>query len=154
MKKEIETLNPQKILSWIGAPYMAASIFEGVVLLIGFSPILFVNYLMEALFLYLFFLSCKNKYNCYKNEPNLGITKYFWIELGIHIIFMVASIVQSVSNVWIKMTDSGLVYTHEFLFISLMIWVLHTLYMCIDYYASGKAAIIRYYKRMKKEKKL
>lgn len=67
MKKEIEILKPKKILPWIGAPFMAAWILEGVILIIGFTPnLLFVNYLIEALFLFLFGLSYKNKYNVIK----------------------------------------------------------------------------------------
>ncbi len=152
MKKEIEILNPEKILPWIGAPFMAAWILEGVILIIGFTPnLLFVNYLMEALFLFLFGLSYKNKYKCYKAEPNLRITKYFWVELGIHVLFMIGAVVQSALNVWLGISDSGLNYRHEFFFISIMIMVLHAIYMCIDYYVTEKAAIIRYAKRIKKQ---
>ena len=58
MKKEIEILNPKKVLPWIGGPFMAAWILEGVILIMGFTPhLLFVNYLMEALFSVLFCLS-------------------------------------------------------------------------------------------------
>ncbi len=153
MKKEIEILNPEKILPWMGAPFMAAWILEGVVLIIGFTPnLLFVNYLMEALFLFLFCLSYKNRYGCYKDEPNLRITKYFWVELAIHILFIIGAVVQSALNVWIGISDSGLTYRHEFLFISIMILTLHCIYMCVDYYVTEKAAVIRYCKRIKKEK--
>lgn len=56
----------------MGGPFMAAWVLEGVILLIGFTPyLLFVNYLMEALFVFLFYLSYKNRYESYKNEPNL-----------------------------------------------------------------------------------
>ncbi len=133
---------------------MAAWILEGVILLIGFTPnLLFVNYLMEVLFLFLFCLSYKNKYKCYKYEPNLKITKYFWIELAIHISFIIGAVVQSAFNVWIEISDSGLTYRHEFLFISLIILILHVIYMCVDYYVTEKAAIIRYCNRLKKEKR-
>ncbi len=153
MKKEIEILYPEKILPWIGAPFMSAWILEGVVLIIGFTPnLLFVNYFFEALFLFLFCLSYKNKYERYKNEPNLKITKYFWVELGIHVLFIIGAIVQSALNVWIGISDSCLIYRHEFFFISLMIFVSHAIYMCVDYYATEKAAVIRYCKRIKKEK--
>lgn len=132
---------------------MAAWILEGVVLIIGFTPnLLFINYLMEALFLFLFCLSYKNKYECYKDEPNLKITKYFWIELGIHILFMIGAVVQSAWNVWIEISDSGLNYRHGFFFISVLILTLHIIYMCVDYYLTEKAAVIRYCKRIKKEK--
>lgn len=64
---------------------MAAWILEGVILTVGFTPnLLFVNYLIEALFLFLFCLSYKKKYECYKVEPNLKITGYFWVELSVH----------------------------------------------------------------------
>lgn len=152
MKKEIEISNPKKILPWIGAPFMAAWILEGVILIIGFTPnLLFVNYLMEGLFLFLFCLSYRNRYKCYKDEPNLKITKYFWIELSIHIFFIIAAVVQSALNVWIGVSDSGLNYKHEFFFISIMIMLLHAIYMSIDYYTTEKAAIIKYCNRMKKE---
>lgn len=152
MKKEIEILSPKKILSWIGAPFMSAWILEGVILIIGFTPnLLFVNYLIEALFLFLFGLSYKNKYKCYKDEPNLKITKYFWVELGIHALFITGAVVQSALNVWIGISDSGLNYIHEFLFISIMILSLHIVYMCVDYYVTEKAAVIRYCNRVKKE---
>lgn len=153
MKKEIELSNPEKILPWIGAPFMTAWVLEGVILLIGFTPnLLFVNYLMEALFCVLFGLSYKNKYKCYKAEPNLKVTKYFWVELGVHILFVIAAVVQSALNVWIGISDSGLRYRHEYFFISVMIMVLHAVYMCVDYYVTEKAAIIRYCNRTKKEK--
>lgn len=153
MKKEIEVLNPEKILPWIGAPFMAAWILEGVILMIGFTPnLLFVNYLMEALFLFLFGLSYKNKYKCYKEEPNLKITKYFWIEMAVHILFIIGAVVQSALNVWVGMSNSGLTYRHEFLFVSILILALHAVYMCVDYYATEKAAVIRYCRRMKAEK--
>lgn len=152
MKKEIEITDPQKLLPWIGAPFMAAWVSEGVILLIGFTPdLLFVNYLAEALFLFLFGLSYRNKYKCYKAEPNLKITEYFWIELTVHILFIIGAIVQSALNVWIGLSDSGLNYRHEFFFISIMILTLHIVYMCIDYYATEKAAVIRYCKKSKKE---
>ncbi len=152
MKKEIEISNPEKILPWLGGPFMAAWILEGVVLIIGFTPnLLFVNYLMEALFLFLFCLSYRNKYQCYKAEPNLKITAYFWVESGIHVLFIVGAVVQSALNVWIEISDSGLTYRHEFFFISLMILTLHIVFMCVDYYATEKAAVIGYCKRIKKE---
>ena len=153
MKKEIQVFDPKKILPWIGAPFMAAWILEGVVLIIGFSPnLLYINYLIEALFLFLFVLSYRNKYKCYKDEPNLKITKYFWIELAIHSLFIVGAIVQSALNVWIEISNTGLKYRHEFFFISFMILILHIIYMCVDYYMSEKAAVIRYCKKIKKEK--
>ena len=153
MKKEIEIINPEKILPWLGAAFMASWVLEGVLLIVGFTPnLLFVNYLMELLFLYLFCLSYKNRYKCYKNEPKLKISKYFWIELGIHCAFIVGAVVQSALNVWIGISDSGLQYRHKYFFISLLIMVLHAVYMCIDYYVSEKASIIRYCKRVKKEK--
>lgn len=152
MKKEIEILNPQKILPWIGAPFMAAWILEGVILIIGFTPnLLFVNYLIEALFLFLFFLSYKNKYERYKAEPNLKITKYFWIELAVHSSFIIGAVVQSAFNVRIELSDSGLIYRHGFFFISIIILTLHIIFMCIDYYVTEKAAIIRYCNRIKKK---
>lgn len=152
MKKEIEILDPDKILPWMGGPYIAAWALEGFILFIGFTPnLLFINYLIEALFLFLFYLACKNKYECYKNEPNLKITNYFWIEIGIHLFFIISALVQSAFNVWIEISESGLHYRHEFFFISVMILLLHMIYMCVDYYASEKAAVIRYCKKVKKE---
>lgn len=152
MKKEIEILKPEKLLPWIGAPFMAAWILEGVILIIGFTPdFLFINYLMEALFLFLFGLSYKNKYMCYKAEPNLKITQYFWIELGIHVLFIIGAVVQSALNVWIGISDSELHYRHEYFFISVMIMGVHAVYMCVDYYVTEKAAVIRYCNRIKKE---
>ncbi len=145
MKKEIEILNPQKILPWIGAPFMAAWILEGFILIVGFTPnLLFVNYLIEALFLFLFGLSYSNRYKCYKDEPNLKITKYFWVELAIHVLFIIGAVVQSALNVWISISDTGLNYKHEFFFISIMILLLHIVYMCVDYYVTEKVSIIRY----------
>lgn len=153
MNKEIEILNPEKILPWIGGPFMAAWILEGVILIIGFTPnLLFINYLAEALFLFLFCLSYKRKYQCYKDEPNLKINKYFWVELGIHVSFIIGAVVQSALNVWLGISDSGLIYRHEFFFISFMILTLHAIYMCIDYYMTEKAAVIRYCKRQKRQK--
>lgn len=152
MKKEIEVLSPDKLLPWIGAPFMSAWVLEGIVLIIGFTPdLLFVNYFFEAVFLFLFCLSCRKRYECYKNEPNLKITGYFTVELIIHVSFIVASVVQSALNVRTEVSDSGLIYRHEFLFISILILTLHALYMCIDYYVTEKAAIIRYCKRVKTE---
>lgn len=152
MKKEIEIQNPEKLLSCLCAPFMAAYILEGEILTVGFTPnLLFVNYFAEALFLFLFCLSCKKKYQCYKAEPNLKITPYFWIELGIHGMFMTAAAVQSAWNVWISIGDSGLKYRHEYFLITLLILLLHMSYMCVDYYASEKAAVVRYCKRKKKE---
>ena len=152
MKKEIEISEPDKILPWIGAPFIAAWILEGIILIIGFTPnLLFVNYLMNALLVFLFCLSYRNRYKYYKDEPNLKITKYFWIELCIHIFFIIAAVVQSAMNVWIGISDSGLNYKHENFFISIMIMLLHAIYMCIDYYASEKVAIIRYCNRIKRE---
>lgn len=152
-KKEIEIFNPEKILPWLGAPFMAAWVLEGVILIIGFTPyLLLINYLIEALFLFLFCLSYRNRYKCYKAEPNLKITKYFWVELAIHILFIAGAAVQSALNVWVKTSSSGLTYRHEFFFISVMILTLHIVYMCIDYYATEKAAVIRYCKRAKKTK--
>lgn len=153
MKKEIEISNPKKILPWLGGPFMAAWILEGVILTVGFTPnLLFVNYLIEALFLFLFCLSYKKKYECYKVELNLKITGYFWVELSVHVLFIVGAVVQSALNVWIGISDSGLNYRHGFFFISIMILSLHIVYMCVDYYLSEKAAVIRYCKRVKKEK--
>lgn len=155
MKKEIEILNPKKILPWIGAPFMAAWILEGVILIIGFTPyLLFVNYLAEALFLILFCLSYRNKYKCYKEEPNLKITRYFWIEMVIHVLFIIGAVVQSALNVWISIGDSGLIYRHGFLFISILILVLHIIFMCVDYYVTEKAAVIRYCNRVKKQNRV
>lgn len=145
MKKEIEILNPKKILPWIGAPFMAGWILEGFILIVGFTPnLLFVNYLIEALFLFLFGLSYSNRYKCYKDEPNLKITKYFWVELAIHVLFIIGAVVQSALNVWISISDTGLNYKHEFFFISIMILLLHIVYMCVDYYVTEKVSIIRY----------
>ncbi len=153
MKKEIEILNPEKILPWIGGPFMSAWILEGVVLIIGFTPnLLFVNYLMEALFLFLFCLSYKNKYKCYKDEPNLKITKYFWIECAIHALFIIGAVVQSAFNVRIGISNSGLNYRHQFFFISIMILTLHCIYMCVDYYVTEKASVVKYCNKIKKEK--
>lgn len=90
----------------------------------------------------LFGLSYKNKYKCYKAEPNLKITKYFWIELSVHILFIIAAVVQSALNVRISISGTGLNYKHEFFFISIMILLLHIVYMCVDYYVTEKAAII------------
>lgn len=144
MKQEIEMKNPQKILPWIGAPFMAAWALEGMFLLVGFTPhLLFVNYLIEALLVLLFCLSYRNRYQCYKAEPHLNITKYFWIELGIHTMFIIAATLQSAFNVWIYIGDYGLIYRHEFFFISLAILVLHIIYMCVDYYVTEKAAIVK-----------
>lgn len=152
MKKEIEISKPEKLLPWIGAPFMSAWILEGVILLIGFTPnLLFVNYLTEALFLFLFCLSYKNKYICYKDEPNLKITKYFWIELGVHALFIIGAVVQSALNVWIGISGSGMNYRHEFFFVSIMILLLHIVYMCVDYYVTEKVAVIRYCNRVRKE---
>ena len=154
MKKEIEILNPQKILPWIGAPFMSAWVLEGFILIVGFTPnLLFVNYLIEALFLFLFGLSYRNKYKCYKEEPNLKINKYFWVELAIHILFIIGAIAQSALNVWISVSDTGLNYKHEFFFISVMIIMLHVVYMCVDYYLTEKVAIIRYCNRIKNKNK-
>ena len=150
IKKEIEIKNPQKILPWIGAPFMAAWVLEGIILIVGFTPhLLFVNYLIEGLFVFLFCISYSNRYKCYKAEPNLNITKYFWIELSIHIMFIIAAVLQSAFNVWIYIGDNGLIYRHEFFFISLMILLLHIIYMCVDYYVTEKAAIIRYCKKLR-----
>lgn len=150
MKKEIIILNPKKLLPWIGAPFMAAWILEWTILLIGFTPhLLFVNYIIEIVFFLLFFFSYRNKYKCYKVEPNLKITKYFWVELAIHIFFITVACVQSALNVWIEINNSGLSYRHEFFFISLMILVLHAIYMCIDYYTTGKATLIKSCKAIK-----
>jgi len=152
MKKEIEILHPEALLPWIGGPFMAAWILEGVILLIGFTPnLFFVNYLMEALFLFLFGLSYSNKYKRYKEEPNLRITKYFWIELVIHALFIIGAVVQSALNVWIKLSDSGLIYRHEYFFVSILILSLHIVYMVVDYYVTEKAAVVRYCNRIKRE---
>ena len=114
------------------------------ILIVGFTPhLLFVNYLIEAFLVFLFCLSCRNRYKCYKAEPDLNITKYFWIELAIHIMFIIATTLQSAFNVWIYIGDNGLIYRHEFIFISLAILLLHIVYMCVDYYVTEKAAIIR-----------
>ena len=150
IKKEIEIKNPQKILPWIGAPFMAAWVLEGIILIVGFTPhLLFVNYLIEALLVFLFCLSYSNRYKCYKAEPNLNITKYFWIELAIHIMFIIAATLQSAFNVWIYIGDNGLIYRHEFFFISLAILVLHIIYMCVDYYVTEKAAIVKCCRRLR-----
>lgn len=152
-KKEIEIINPEKILPWIGGPYMAAGILVGAILLIGFTPnLLFVNYYFEALFLYLFCLSYKNRYKAYKAEPNLKITAYFWIELAIHSLFIIAATVQSALNVWIFISEEGLTYRHGYFFITFIIVILHIVYFCIDYYATEKAAVVRYCNRTKKRK--
>ena len=144
IKKEIEIKNTQKILPWIGAPFMAAWVFGGIILIFGFIPhLLFVNYLIGGLFVFLFCISYSNRYKCYKAEPNLNITKYFWIELAIHIMFIIAATLQSAFNVWIYIGDNGLIYRHEFFFISLAILVLHIIYMCVDYYVTEKAAIVK-----------
>ncbi len=153
-KKEIEILNPTNLLPWIGAPYMAAGTLEGVILLIGFTPhLLFVNYIFEALLLYLFCLSYKNRYKAYKAEPNLQITAYFWIELAVHGLFIAAATVQSALNVWISIGEEGLIYRHGYFFITALIFVLHIVYFCIDYYVTEKAAIVRYCNRKRKEDK-
>lgn len=152
MKKEIEIFNPEKILPWLGAPFMAAWVLEGVVLIIGFTPyLLFINYIIEALFLFLFCLSYRKKYECYKTELNLKITKYFWVELGVHAFFIISAVIQSALHVRIGIGDNGLTYRHEYFFISVLILTLHIVYICIDYYASEKAAVIRYCKRAKKK---
>lgn len=144
IKKEIEIKNPQKILPWIGAPFMAAWVLEGMILIVGFTPhLLFVNYLIETLLVLLFCLSYRNRYQCYKAEPNLKITKYFWVELSVHVLFIIAAVLQSAFNVWIDIGDKGLIYRHEFFFISLAILVLHIIYMCVDYYVTEKAAIVK-----------
>lgn len=144
IKKEIEIKNPQKILPWIGAPFMAAWVLEGIILIVGFTPhLLFVNYLIEGLFVFLFCISYRNRYQCYKAEPNLKITKYFWVELSVHVLFIIAAVLQSAFNVWIDIGDKGLIYRHEFFFISLAILVLHIIYMCVDYYVTEKAAIVK-----------
>ncbi len=153
MKKEIEIQNPKKLLPWLCAPFMAACILEGEILITGFTPyLLFVNYFFEALLLFLFCLSCKNKFKAYKAEPNLKITAYFWIELAVHGLFIIAATVQSAFNVWVSIGEDGLTYRHEYFFISLMIIVLHIIYFCIDYYATEKAAIFRFCKRKEKVK--
>lgn len=152
MKKEIEIVNPQNILPWLGAPFMAAWALEGVILIIGFTPhLLFVNYIIEVLFLFLFCLSYRNRYKCYKAEPNLKVTKYFWVELGVHAFFIISAVVQSAFNVWVGIGDNGLNYRHGYFFISVLILTLHIVYICIDYYASEKAAVVRYCKRAKKK---
>ena len=80
------------------------------------------------------------------------ITKYFWAELAIHILFIAGAVVQSALNVWVEISSSGLTYRHEFFYISLMILTLHIVYMCVDYYTTEKAAVIRCCKRVKKTK--
>lgn len=146
--REIELKHPEQVLPWIGGPYMAAGTLVGALLLIGFTPhLLFVNYVFEALFLYLFCLSFRNRYRAYKAEPNLQITAYFWIELLIHSLFIAAAAVQSALNVWISIGEEGLVYRHEYFFITLVIVLLHILYVCLDYYLTEKAAIVRVCKR-------
>lgn len=150
MKKEIEVLSPDKILPWISAPFMSAWVLEGIILIIGFTPnLLFVNYFFEVLFLFLFCLSYRKKYECYKKEPELKISKYFWVELIIHTLFIVGAIVQSALNVRIEISDSGLIYSHGFLFISILILTFHACYMCIDYYVTEKVAIIKYCRKIK-----
>ncbi len=68
MKKEIEISNPEKILPWMGGPFMAAWILEGVVLIIGFTPnLLFINYLIEAFFFFFFCFLFNNKKKKKKN---------------------------------------------------------------------------------------
>lgn len=152
IKKEIEISKPEAIVPWIGAPFMAAWILEGILLIIGFTPnVLFVNYLLEALFLFLFCLSYRNRYKCYKDEPNVKITNYFWIELAVHIFFILAAAVQSAINVRIGISASGLTYQHSYFYISLLILASHAIYMCIDYYGSEKAAVIRYCNRVKRK---
>ena len=152
MKKEIEILHPEKLLPWIGAPFMAAFILEGEILLTGFTPyLLFVNYFIEALFLFLFCLSCRNRYRAYKAEPNLKITAYFWIELIIHGLFIAAATVQSALNVWISISEEGITYRHGYFFITIIILALHIVYFCIDYYATEKASIVKSCKKMKKK---
>lgn len=67
MKKEIEIKNPQKILPWIGAPFMAAWVLEGIILIVGFTPhLLFVNYLKK--------LKTINKLACLKSLEMLKIS--------------------------------------------------------------------------------
>jgi len=150
---KIKLQSPEKILPWVGAPFMAAWVLEGIILILGFTPhLLFVNYLFEALFLFLFILSYRNKYHCYRKEPDLKITKYFWVELGVHSLFIVGAVVQSAINVRIDITSSGLNYRHEFLFISIAILISHVIYMCVDYYLSEKAAIVKCCKKAKKNK--
>lgn len=152
MKNEIKIYKPEKLLPWIGAPFMSAWILEWIILLIGFTPyLLFINYLIEVLFLSLFFISYRNKYKWYKDEPNLKITKYFWVEMAVHILFIIGAVVQSALNVWIEINQSGLNYRHEFFFVSFMILALHVVYMCVDYYITEKAAIIKSCKTMKKD---
>lgn len=92
------------------------------------------------------------RYECYREEPNLKITKYFWVESEVHVMFIVGAAVQSGCNVWIGKSESGLTYRHAYLIISVLILVLHAVFMCIDYYATEKAAVIRYCKRIKKKK--
>lgn len=150
MEKEIRIVYPDKILPWIGAPFMAAWISEGIILLIGFTTdLLFVNYFFEVLFLFLFCLSCRKKYECYKIEPDLKITKYFWIETGIHILFISVAAVQSYLNVRLEISNTVLNYSHDFPLISIAISALHFIYVTIDYYATEKAAIVRYCRKMK-----
>lgn len=154
MNRNIKIQNPNKLLPWISGPYIATGILLGVILLLGFTPrLLFVNYFFEMLFLVLFIISCKNKYKCYKEEPDLKITKYFWLEIIIHSSFIVVAIIQSALNIWIDINDSGLIYKHNFLFISLMILVLHFTYTCIDYYVTEKAYIVKYCNKFKKTNK-
>ncbi len=132
---------------------MAAGTLTGAILLIGFTPdLLFVNYIFEAVFLYLFCLSCKNRYKAYKAEPNLKITPYFWAEIAVHAIFIAAAAVQSALNVRLSITREGAFYRHEYLFVTLIIVISHVVYMVIDYYATEKAAIVRYCNRVRKKK--
>lgn len=143
-KREIEIENPKNVLPWIGAPYIAAGTLVGAILLIGFTfHLLFINYVFDALFLYLFCLSYKNRYQAYKAEPNLKISASFWIELAIHCSFLLAATVQSALNVRIFLSEEGLIYRHDFFIISLVIFLLHISYVIIDYYATEKAAIVK-----------
>lgn len=153
MKKEIEISNPKRLLSCICAPFMAAIPLEFFILVFGFTPyLLFVNYLIEVLFLYLFFFSYKSKYKCYKEEPNLKITKYFWVELAIHCAFIIAAVLQSAFNVWLVIGSDGSSYRHDYYTISAIIVVMHIIYLFIDYYASEKAAAIRYCRKAIRKK--
>lgn len=150
IKKEIEIKAPEKLLPWIGGPPMAASILIGVILLFGFTPDLVVNYIFEALFLYLFCLSYKNRYKAYRSEPNLKIGVYFWIELSVHCAFIVAATIQSAFNVRILIDENGITYRHNYFLVSLIIFLSHIIFYCIDYYMTEKASLVSSCKRQNK----
>ena len=49
-----------------------------------------------------------------------------------------------------KLFDGSIVFGF-ILFISIMILALHIIFMCVDYYATEKAAVVKYCNRIKKE---